>query len=223
MHPDYTPRDIERFWSKVDRSGGPDACWLWTGTCFEDGYGRFHPSGRRTVRTHRFAWEITYGPIPDDLFVCHDCPDGDNTRCCNFGHLWLGTTQENTADRQAKGRSARGEVINTAQLTAVEVEAIRERFRTTRTTATEIAVDYGVSPSTIGRILRGVSWSHTRPEAFTAREPHGRSHLTTNDVQDIRRRYAAGGVSLQALGTEYGLTKTGIWLIVTRRNWAHVD
>jgi hypothetical protein len=22
---------IERFWSLVDRRGGPDACWLWTG------------------------------------------------------------------------------------------------------------------------------------------------------------------------------------------------
>lgn len=26
-----TPAEVERFWSKVDTSGGPDACWEWQG------------------------------------------------------------------------------------------------------------------------------------------------------------------------------------------------
>lgn len=220
MHPDYTHRDIEKFWLKVDRSGSPDACWLWTGTCFTDGYGRYHPSGRRTVRAHRFTWQITHGPIEDGLVVCHTC---DKPLCCNPSHLWLGTSPENTADRHAKGRSARGTTIDTAQLTDVDVHAIRERFRTTRTTAKEIAAAFGVSASTIGRILRGVSWSHTNPEDFTPRESRGRSHLTVSDVRDIRRRCAAGGVTLKALGQEYGVSTSTISHIVTRRNWTHVN
>ncbi len=218
MHPEYTPEDIERFWLKVDRSGGPDACWLWTGTRFTDGYGRFHPH-RQTVRAHRFAWEITYGPIASNLCVCHTC---DNPPCVNPPHLWLGTNAENTADRHAKGRSAHGELIQTARLTADDVLDIRERFRATRVTAKAIAADYDVSASEIGRILRGTSWSDASAEDFAPRESHGRSHLTVSDVRDIRQRYAAGDVTLQALGREYELTKAAISHIVKRRNWKHV-
>lgn len=29
----------ERFWPKVDKSGGPDACWPWLGGINGDGYG----------------------------------------------------------------------------------------------------------------------------------------------------------------------------------------
>ena len=30
---------INRFWTHVDSSGGPDACWLWMGHVGENGYG----------------------------------------------------------------------------------------------------------------------------------------------------------------------------------------
>ena len=40
----------ERFWVKVDQTNGPNACWLWTGHCATNGYGRFCPEPRKKKR-----------------------------------------------------------------------------------------------------------------------------------------------------------------------------
>lgn len=92
---------VDRFWSKVDRSGGPDACHPWMTYRTPTGYGRFGPTSGKSVRAHRVAWELTHGPIPSGLQVLHRC---DNPSCCNVRHLWLGTIAQNVADRDAKGR-----------------------------------------------------------------------------------------------------------------------
>ena len=38
---DYTPADVTRFWSYVDKDSSPDGCWLWTGSVSRRGYGKF--------------------------------------------------------------------------------------------------------------------------------------------------------------------------------------
>lgn len=93
---------LDPFWSRVDRSGGPDACWPMLGT--RGDYGRVLSGGRR-VGAHRWAWEQAHGPIPVGMVVMHGC---DNPPCVNVAHLSLGTQMENIADRVRKGRSARG-------------------------------------------------------------------------------------------------------------------
>lgn len=98
----------DRFWEKVDRSGGPDACWPWIAALEHDGYGRFqtsHQGQARKVRAPRMAWLLTHGDIPDALCICHRC---DNPPCCNPAHLWLGTNLENTQDKMQKGRHVSG-------------------------------------------------------------------------------------------------------------------
>ncbi len=94
----------ERFWSKVDCGEAGD-CWPWMRCRLPSGYGKFGIN-RQTYLAHRVAYELTYGPIPPGLLVCHHC---DNPSCCNPAHLFVGTNTTNFADMMLKGRSNHGE------------------------------------------------------------------------------------------------------------------
>src|SRR3990167_1518775 len=98
---------IDRFWEKVDRSGG---CWLWTGAPREGNiYGQFMTRKGQFERAHRVPFMLTKGEIPHDMQVLHAC---DNRRCVNPDHLFLGTQADNMRDMISKGRAARGDALN---------------------------------------------------------------------------------------------------------------
>lgn len=89
----------ERFWVRVDRAEGA-ACWHWLRAVTRDGYGYFHYGRARLA--HRVAYELTHGPIPEGMQVCHQC---DNPGCVRPDHLFIGTAQDNADDKVRKGRS----------------------------------------------------------------------------------------------------------------------
>lgn len=96
---DGTQSFEDRFWSKV-RKG--DGCWEWTAWINSNGYGEF-TKDHKNLKASRVSWILTYGPIPDGLFVCHHC---DNPPCVRPDHLFLGTPLDNMRDMIAKGRGA---------------------------------------------------------------------------------------------------------------------
>lgn len=73
-----------RFWAKVDKSGGVDACWPWIAHLAWNGYGEFRVSQHCLVKAHRYAYILLVGPVPAGLDLDHLCR---NRACCNPGHL----------------------------------------------------------------------------------------------------------------------------------------
>ncbi len=160
---DSKARIRERFWARIDQSGGPDACWPWQGKSHADfGYGVLGIGGRRenggrTEKAHRVAWLLTHGELPN-LFVCHSC---DSPLCCNPAHLFLGTNSDNVADMKRKGRHTHGE-CSYAKLTESQVIEIRERYANEQISQAMLARDYSISSSMVGNIVRRKAWKHVK-------------------------------------------------------------
>jgi hypothetical protein len=140
------------FWKKV-RVCLPDECWEWQRFCSPDGYGKCMYLGEQLA--HRAAWVDFYEDIPAGLCVLHHC---DNPKCCNPSHLFLGTRDDNMADRNAKGRQARGERNATAKLTRIQVEEIRRRYACGDVSQEALGAEYGVTGRNICDIVRNRIW-----------------------------------------------------------------
>jgi len=150
----------ERFWAKVDKCGD-DECWLWMAAKDKNGYGQTCRGGKRgsTIQSHRVAWELQNGPIPNGLCVCHHC---DVPACVNIRHLFLGTHGDNSADRDIKGRGKPrmkpGEDHPYHKLTLDRVNLLLALHRTGMFTQRTIAATIGTSRRNACNIITGRNW-----------------------------------------------------------------
>jgi hypothetical protein len=151
-------RLFKRFWRCVDRSGGPNACWLWTGSTTGGGngdYGTLQVNGKPHY-AHRLSYRFHVGYIPDGLCVLHAC---DTPSCVNPAHLSVGTRKENTQDAVRKGRLAHGNRHPGAKLTDAKVREIRER-RAAGERQPALAREFGVSQVSVSLICANKTWRH---------------------------------------------------------------
>ena len=149
--------EYERFLKRVDVKE-PDECWNWTGSRNQAGWhGQWRSADGRIELTHRAAWRLMKGEIPNGLFVLHRC---DNPACVNPTHLFLGTQSDNCNDMWAKGRARpktnKGESHGMARLTE---DLVRE-IRTSKESGVELAARLSLSPTTICDVRKRRTWKH---------------------------------------------------------------
>ncbi len=161
----HIPLEV-RFWARV-KKGAPDECWPWQPTfvkAFKEQtkwrYGRFE-HGWKIYKSHRLAWQLTHGEIPEGLWVLHKC---DNPPCCNPAHLFLGTDLDNVRDCIAKGRFTRnpqkGEDHHQSKLTDRDVRFIRATYKPGKIRLLDLATHFGVSEGQISVIVNRKRWTH---------------------------------------------------------------
>lgn len=149
-----TGRTEELFWAKVEKG---ERCWIFKGCKDKWGYGQ-HGFKARRHQAHRFAYELTYGPIPAGKLIMHSC---DVPACVNPAHLSLGTDATNIADAVAKGRATR---ITRHKLTEDQVREIRAAYRIKGriSNSHELAAKYNVGVGAINGVTSGRTWGHVK-------------------------------------------------------------
>jgi len=157
-----------KFWRKVNKTS---TCWLWMGGRTPKGYGAFY-LGRRNGRkvyqpAHQVAIELTEGqPLKKGICGLHKC---DNPPCVrpHSDHVFKGTKIDNAADRDSKGRQSRGEKVNTAKLTELQVREIRRRYGPAvgkgysgQERQADLAREFCIRQDTLSAIVRRKTWKH---------------------------------------------------------------
>lgn len=131
----------DRFWAKVDMSGGPTACWPFLGAkrkrrSGSRGNHQVGGRGSRTISADRLALALhTDGNLSKKknnilLECCHRCGNGDAPIfCVNPHHEYWGTRSQNEKD---KGRKKRREIAEAVRNTAAQDERdnlVQQRIR----------------------------------------------------------------------------------------------
>lgn len=153
---------LQRIWRQLDMTS-PSGCWIWTGIVNSWGYGAFNVDGKRMVGVHRWLYQQFLGrKLGRWEFCLHKC---DTPRCVNPGHLYVGTTKNNSDDMYARGRDrSRGERNVTSKLTDKDVLAIRRDFRRLgyrKTNLKELRPRFpGLSDTAILYAADGRTWTH---------------------------------------------------------------
>jgi hypothetical protein len=149
-------------------------CKIWYGASVPRGYGviadRTH--GKRQEYTHRTAWELANGPIPQGMFVLHTC---DEPACINPDHLFIGTPLQNMQDMISKGRQDYRKnrrsgaahplfgrridpgIHSQSRLSWAQVAEIRALYQP-GVKQSDIAKLYGIKQPQVSAIIRRTSW-----------------------------------------------------------------
>ena len=100
MKPGPKPRDLAVRLAERSRPTA-SGCLEWRGTLSAAGYGSMYvPALGRSESTHRVAYELHVGPIPQGMVLDHVCM---NRRCVNVEHLRLATRAQNSQYGPGRG------------------------------------------------------------------------------------------------------------------------
>jgi hypothetical protein len=238
------------------------SCWMWSASKDGSGYGWIGLGNGSLGKAHRVSFEIHYGPLMEGECALHHCDnppcvrpdhlfkgtqkDNADDREAKGRHphptgeaYWETRTLEQYPRGDQSGlrkhpeRAPMGERNRHAVLTEELVKALRDEAET-GVAYTVLAIKYGITASSIGKIVRGNTWAHLngpvrlkamKPTAkyIDGRKDNGRKKLTEEEVREIRKRWASGTISQSALARELGVTPQLIGQIVRKQIWASIE
>lgn len=196
--------------------------------CSSDKFGyktvtMFNASGKFKTGLHRVVLLAFVGLCPEGMECRHLNGNPSDNRLEN---LQWGTRQENANDRKRHGTTVTGEKSPTCILTEAQVVEIRELLDAD-VPMRQIAKQYGTARSNIRFIADGVSW-FLLPQCKTFRSGlrtgnrHPMAVLNEDLVREIRGKYKAGNVSINALAREYKVTVGTMSDVVNNKTWKMV-
>ncbi len=118
----------------------------------------------------------------------------------------------------------RGENSPVAKLTSEQsLEIIRRSLAGERNKT--LAEDYGVSPATISKLVRGLRWNGLQGARRTQSRLEGTGNhlakLTEAKVREIRTA-REHGMPYRQLAEQYGVAPSSILAVIQGRTWKHV-
>lgn len=134
----------------------PNGCWEWVRGYASHGYGIFtwqYKPERKQISAHVASFLLHHGELPDGHEVRHTC---DNRKCVNPGHLVSGDRSANVCDMLERGGYlgyGKG-----AKLSYEKAAEIRFFYFDGQMNQYQLAEMYNVHQTTIGDIVRGVTW-----------------------------------------------------------------
>jgi len=148
MRPKNRKVDVFRV---IDMTGGPDACWPFTGKTNNKNRPYFTADGEKWL-AYRLTYELVHGEGSlNGAIARHSC---DNEICCNPSHVEPGSHQENMDDM--KGRERHGLPHHT-------VRAIR-KLGDIGIAHAAIANRFGIARSTVSEIVERKNYQHVLQE-----------------------------------------------------------
>jgi hypothetical protein len=197
---------LERFWEKVLKIEGVDACWPWKGRSLT-----FY-DGEKIWRAHRYSFVLHAGPIPDGMMVRRVC---DDHFCMRPSHMVL-QKNRHQGSQHPLAKLNEGKVIYL-------VRDLRAGM-----TPTEAAEKYGVSTTTVSNVAKGRGWRHVHRQVVVREKklkPMKRlveKKLTDDQVREIRRRRSEGALVVSLAG-EFKVNPSFISSICHRRAYKDVE
>ena len=135
-----------------------DECLLWPYATTTPGYAEMRYLGK-TAAVHVLVCEFTNGGNPGGMEAAHSC---GVRRCIAPKHLRWATSEQNNGDKITHGTSLKGSAQPMSKLTEKDIPIIRSlaAVESRRTTADR----FGISPSTVSRIVSGNIWGWLKNE-----------------------------------------------------------